>query len=64
MERALGVLLEAEAQKGLSLSGAVVRQTASGSNNHYTEFGGKEMCTFHTSKHWFENFMQQIGLHI
>jgi hypothetical protein len=43
--------LEDEAQKGLSLKGALVREK------------GMWLCTLFASECWFDNFKQQRSLH-
>uniref|UniRef100_UPI0035902DA6 tigger transposable element-derived protein 1-like n=1 Tax=Myxine glutinosa TaxID=7769 RepID=UPI0035902DA6 len=64
MEKALCVWVEDETQKGMSLSGAVVREKAMRLYKHYVDSEGAQKGTFIASiKGWFENFKKRMGLH-
>jgi len=43
--------------------GAVVREKATWSYNHYAESGGGENCSFHASEGWCEKFKKLMSLH-
>jgi len=56
MKRALCIWLEDEAQKGSSVSDAVVTDEAEQLNNRYEESWDIQKGSFHASRGWFANW--------
>lgn len=57
------VWLVIETQKGLSVTGAVVREKLLQSHSHYIGCGREEKASLHASKGWFAKIEKCMNVH-